>query len=104
MRSTRKENHAEVDELIEKGLGREARLRILKFLIKNPSREESLTKYRIAVLTGLKGKAVDGHLSKLVETGWVQSTQINDLKKYRVNSRNPNIPHLIDFFTRIKYV
>jgi DNA-binding transcriptional ArsR family regulator len=104
MRSTRKENHAEVDELIEKGLGREARLRILKFLIKNPSREESLTKYRIAVLTGLKGKAVDGHLSKLVETGWVQSTQINDLKKYRVNSRNPNIHHLIDFFTRIKYV
>lgn len=104
MRSTREEHHPEVDELVEKGLGREARLRILKFLIKNPSREKSLTKYRIAVLTGLKGKAVEEHLNKLVETGWVQFTQVNDLKKYGVNSKNPNILHLIDFFTRIKYV
>ena len=104
MCSTRKSIHAEVDKKVEKGLGREARLRILKFLIKNPSRDKSLTKYRITVLTGLKGKAVEEHLNILIETGWVQCAQVNDLKKYRLNSKNPNIQHLADFFTKIKYV
>ena len=104
MCSAKKRIHVEVDKQIEKGLGREARLRILKFLIKNPSRDKFLTKYRITVLTGLKGKAVEGHLNKLIETGWVQCTQMNDMKKYGLNSKNPNIPHLVDFFTKIKYV
>lgn len=104
MSKSRKETRFDVTKQIEEGLGREARLRILKILVKNPSRTKTLTKYKICVLTGLKAKDVDRHLKKLVETGWVEYLQVGDIKRYKLNMENPNILPLIEFFTKTRYI
>jgi hypothetical protein len=99
-----RERSGDISQQIEEGLGGEARLRILKVLSKTPSRAKALTKYKISILTGLKAKDVDRHLNRLVETRWVQCIQMNDLKEFKLNSENPNVSYLVDFFTKAKYI
>jgi len=61
----------ELDAELEEVLGSRGRLRILKFLIKNPTGETALTVYRITSLTGLKMRNVENHLETLMPYGWV---------------------------------
>ena len=63
----------------EESLGSSGRLRILRFLSKNPEGEIALTRYKLKVLTGIKTKDINNHLNILVKNGWVE--EISDRER-----------------------
>ena len=99
-RKSRKESDAEVEEV----LGSSGRLRILKYLIKNPTNEPALTVSRLKILTGLRRGNVEKHLETLVRWGWVEEIPIDGGKKYKLKRENPKLEGLIRFFKDIEYV
>ena len=94
----------ELDAELEEVLGSRGRLRILKFLIKNPTGETALTVYRLTSLTGLKRGNVEKHLETLMRYGWVEKIPIYEGIKYRLNREKPELKHLIKFFKDVGYV
>jgi len=99
-RKSRKESNAEIEEV----LGSSGRLRILKYLIKNPTGEPSLTVSRLKILTGLRRGNVEKHLETLMEWGWVEEIPIDGGKKYKLKRENPKLGTLMRFFKDMEYV
>ena len=89
---------------IEEALGSSGRFRILKFLVKNPTSEPSLTVSRLKTLTGLRRGNVEHHLEILVKLGWVEEIPIDGGKKYKLRTEKPEIAALIRFFKEVGYV
>ena len=100
----KKRNSKVLDTEIEEALGSSGRIKILKFLVKNPKSEEALSVFRLRTLTGLKGTYVDRHLEILVRWGWVKEIPIDGGKKYKLNKENPRVEALIEFFKKTGYV
>lgn len=98
-RKNRRESHEEIEEV----LGSSGRLRILKFLVKNPTNEPSLSPFRLRTLTGLRGGNVEKHMETLVKWGWVEEIHLYGGKKYKLNRENPNVKALIEFFKTVGY-
>jgi DNA-binding MarR family transcriptional regulator len=98
-RKSRKESDAELEE----ALGSGGRLRILKYLIKNPTNEPSLTVSRLKILTGLKRGNVVKHLETLVRWGWIEEIPIYGGKKYKLKKENSKLDILIRFFKDMEY-
>jgi Fic family protein len=99
----KKKSRKESDEELEEVLGSSGRLRILKYLIKNPTNEPSLTVSRLKILTGLRRGNVEKHLENLVMWGWVEEITINGGKKYKLKRENPKLHLLIRFFRDMEY-
>lgn len=99
-----KKNSKVLDTEIEEALGSSGRIRILKFLIKNPKSEQSLSVFRLRTLTGLRGKNVEKHLETLVKWSWVEEIGIDGGKKYRLRRENPKVEALIEFFKNTGYI
>ena len=86
---------------VEESLGSSGRLRILRFLTKNPEGEIALTRYKLKVLTGIKTKNVNNHLKILVKNGWVEEISLNGVKKYKLNLKERKTELLTDFLQKI---
>lgn len=93
-----------MSEEMEKALGSVGRLRILKFLTKNPTGEPTLSVYRLRTLAGLRTKGVKNHLKVLVNCGWVKEVPTDSGKKYRLNRENPKVEALINFYREVNYL
>lgn len=101
MRRTKcKESDAEVEEV----LGSSGRLRVLKFLVRNPTNEPSLTVSRLRRLTGLRRGSVEKHLVTLMKWSWVEEIPINGGKKYKLRRENPKVEASINYFRKVGYV
>lgn len=98
-----KTNREEPDSEIEEVLGARGRIRILKFLVKNPRYETALSLFRLERLTGLKRGAVEKHLGTLLRWGWVEKIPIDGGKKYKLNRENVKVEALITFFKQVGY-
>ena len=98
-RKSPKESDAELEEV----LGSSGRLRILKYLIKNPTNEPALTVSRLKILTGLRRGNVEKHLETLVRWGWVEEIPIDGGRKYKLKKENPRLDVLIRFFKDVGY-
>ena len=96
----RKEWIAEIEEV----LGSSGRLRILKFLVKNPTSEPALTVSRLKILTGLRRGNVEKHLEKLMKWGWVEEIPIDGGKKYKLKRENSKVNVTIKYFREVGYV
>ncbi|MFH1327274.1 MAG: hypothetical protein ABIH76_00240 [Candidatus Bathyarchaeota archaeon] len=86
---------------IERGLGTEGRLRIMRTLIKKP--DEVFTKYQLERLVYLKPIAVRKNLNVLTEIGWVQELPYQP-RKYKVNMDKETVRHLANFFEKTGYI
>jgi len=100
----RKRNSREPAAEIEEVLGSSGRIRILKFLIRNPTDEPALSIFRLRTLTGLRGGNVEKHLEALVKWGWVEEIPIDGGKKYKLKRENPKVKALIGYFREVGYV
>ena len=89
---------------IEEVMGSKGRLRVLKFLVRNPKGEPALSVFRLKMLTGLRGRNVEKHLETLVEWGWVEEIPTLGGRKYRLKRENPRVEALIKFFKKADYV
>jgi len=89
---------------IEEAIGSGGRLRVLKFLVKNPTSEPSLTVSRLKTLTGLRRGNVGRHLETLVKWGWVEEISIDGGKKCKLRTERPEVGALIKFFKEVGYV
>lgn len=99
-RRKRKESDAEIEEV----LGSSGRLRVLKFLVRNPTNEPALTVSRLRRLTGLKRGNVEKHLETLMKWGWVEKIPIDGGKKYKLRIEKHEVEALIRFFKEVGYV
>ena len=100
MRKKPKESAAELEEV----LGSSGRLRILKFLAKNPTNEPSLTVSRLRILTGLRRRNVEKHLETLMRWDWVEEIPIDGGRKYRLKKEKPKVKALIRFLKEVDYI
>jgi len=89
---------------IEEALGSSGRIRVIRFLVKNPTSEPALTVSRLKTLTGLRRGNVEQHLETLVKWGWVEEIPIDGGKKYKLRMEKPEIAALIRFFKEVGYV
>lgn len=89
---------------IERDLSSVGRLRILRYLARNPRGEISLSEYRLRVLTGLRLPDIGKHLELLVGHGWVEEVEVGTLKKYRLNVDAPYVKSLRVLFEAADYV
>ncbi len=85
-------------------MGSVGRLRILKYLARNPEREASLSIYRLKVLTGLGGSSLKAYLRSMIRHGFVREVEINHERKYALNRDNPAVQHLIRLFESAGYI
>jgi len=92
------------DPDIERDLSSVGRLRILKYLARNPRREASLSEYRLKVLTGLRHPNIRKHLELLVGHGWVEEVEAGSMKKYRLNLDAPYVKRLMGLFEAVNYL
>jgi DNA-binding transcriptional ArsR family regulator len=100
----KRKNRRDSDAEIEKVLGSSGRLRILKYLVKNPTNEPSLSPFRLRTLTGLRGGNVERHMETLVKWGWVEEVHLYGGKKYKLKRENPKVKALIVFFKTVGYI
>ena len=89
---------------MEEAMGSRGRLRVLKFLVRNPKGEPALSVFRLKTLTGLRGRNVEKHLETLVKRGWVEEIPILGGRKYRLKRENPRVEALIQFFKKADYI
>jgi len=89
---------------VEEVLGSVGRVRVLKYLVRNPRNELALTVFRLRTLTGLRGRNVERHLETLVKWGWVEEVRVDGGRKYRLKRENPKVEALIEFFRKVGYV
>jgi len=79
---------------VEAGLGNPCRLRILRTLMRSPSKP--LTGYLLQKYTLLNPREVKKHLEVLVDLGWLEETPYKP-KKYRINQQNEDMLRLMEF-------
>jgi hypothetical protein len=89
------------DEELEAGLGSIGKLRIMRALARR--KDEAYTKYALERATGLKPVDMRNDLKTLTQINWVKEHPYRP-KKYRINTDNPTVSHLIDFFIKARYV
>ena len=89
----------DVEKTIEAGLGSSGRLKLLRYLSRNP---EGITKYAIEQ-SGLRYGDVTANLRVLVEIGWVEELPTQP-RKYRINLDNGIVNALIEFFQKSGYL
>jgi DNA-binding transcriptional ArsR family regulator len=89
---------------IERDLSSVGRLRILRYLARNPRGEASLSEYRLRVLTGLRLPDIGKHLELLVGHGWVMEVEAGTQKRYRLNVDAPYVKSLRGLFEAADYV
>jgi len=80
----------DTEKTIEAGLGSSGRLKLLRYLSRNP---EGMTKYAIEQ-SGLRYGDVTANLRVLVEIGWVEELPTQP-RKYRINLDNGIVNALI---------
>jgi Fic family protein len=88
-------------EEVEAALGSVGKLRILKFLIKNP--EKAYTRYSLKKETGIKPKDVTNDLKTLVTIGCVKEYRYGR-KTYQINMDNHIVQNFSVFIGKIKYL
>ena len=89
----------DTEKTIEAGLGSSGRLKLLRYLSRNP---EGMTKYAIEQ-SGLRYGDVTANLRVLVEIGWVEELPTQP-RKYRINLDNGIVNALIEFFQKSGYL
>jgi len=80
-------------------IGNPSRLKILLALWKS---DKELTVYKICQRTGLGRSAVARHLSNLAKAGLVSRKVFGEIPLYTLNTDQPRVKAIIDFFTKIK--
>ena len=89
----------DIEKTIEAGLGSSGRLKLMRYLSRNP---EGMTKYAIEQ-SGLRYGDVTANLRVLVEIGWVEELPTQP-RKYRINLDNGIVNALIEFFQKSGYL
>jgi len=89
----------DIEKTIEAGLGSSGRLKLMRYLSRNP---EGMTKYAIEQ-SGLRYGDVTANLRVLVEIGWVEELPTQP-RKYRINLDNGIVNALIEFYQKSGYL
>ena len=86
---------------IEEAIGSKGRLRIVGTLASSPM--ELLSRYALGRKTGIRHAYIKSDLEKLVRLGWVE--ELNSLtKKYRLNTKHPQVEHILEFLKKVDYI
>jgi DNA-binding IclR family transcriptional regulator len=86
---------------IEEAIGSKGRLRIVGTLASSPM--ELFSRYALGRKTGIRHSYIKSDLEKLVRLGWVE--ELNSLtKKYRLNTKNPQVEHILEFLKKVDYI
>ncbi len=86
---------------IEEAIGSKGRLRIIGTFASSPM--EVYSRYALGRKTGIRHSYIKSDLEKLVRLGWVE--ELNTLtKKYRLNTKNPQVGLIIEFLKKVDYI
>jgi len=86
---------------VERGLGSEGKIRILRKMLEKPNMVFS--KYALKTATGLKWENVKSDVKILTELGWLKKNAY-DPETYKVNMENEFVQHIAEFFKRVSLV
>ncbi|MEK0324889.1 MAG: hypothetical protein QQN63_04215 [Nitrosopumilus sp.] len=86
---------------IEEAIGSKGRLRIIGTLASSPM--DVYSRYALGRKTGIRHAYLKSDLEKLMRLGWVE--ELNSLtKKYRLNTKHPQVEHLLEFLKKVHYI